>query len=490
MAESKTSENSYRSILKGTTIFGGVQMFQILVNLVRGKFVAILLGPLGMGVSSLYSSAAVTIQQFASLGLNLAIVREVSEARAAGGENFSTIFAVARRLMLFAALLGAVVCAVLSPLLSRWTFGDADSSHVWGFVLLSAMVFFAIIGSGEMSLLQGLHQVKRLSKASLVGSSIGLIVGVPLYYFCGINGIVPALVILSLSTFLFYTWSVRRSLTVDNAEIRWSEHWPLAKKLLGLGLVLMAGTLIGSATNWTVSLFVRYFGSIDDVGLYQSANSITNQYVGMVFSAMSLDFFPRLTAVASDNAKLKDVVNRQTQVVSMIIAPLSIALILTAPLVIRLLLSDSFLSVEPLLRWLGFGVMLRGVIYPMGYIAFAKNNKRLFFWLEAVFGNVMTLTLSCVLYYLFGLNGLGIAIVGVNAVAFIVYYVVNRRMYGYGYDRKTIKSVVGCVALGTMAFGGAMIPNIAGAYIVMSAALLVSIMVSWRSVVSMLKRTQ
>lgn len=38
-------------------------------------------------------------------------------------------------------------------------------------------------------------------------------------------------------------------------------------------------------------LFISNFGSLKDVGLYQAANSITNQYVGVVFAAMGADFF-------------------------------------------------------------------------------------------------------------------------------------------------------------------------------------------------------
>ena len=38
-------ENSYRNILKRISTFGGVQLFNILVTLVRGKFVAMFLGP-------------------------------------------------------------------------------------------------------------------------------------------------------------------------------------------------------------------------------------------------------------------------------------------------------------------------------------------------------------------------------------------------------------------------------------------------------------
>lgn len=185
-------ENSYKSILKGTSIFGGVQVFQILLALIRGKFVAILLGPAGMGVAALYTTTANTLQQFASLGLNLAVVKEVAANRDER-QKISTVFAVARRLIVMSALLGACVCLLFSPLLSRWTFGD--DAHTFGFMLLAVMVFFAISSAGEMSLLQGMHEVKRLSKASIVGGLTGLFVGVPLYYFFGTGGIVPAMIV-------------------------------------------------------------------------------------------------------------------------------------------------------------------------------------------------------------------------------------------------------------------------------------------------------
>ena len=49
------TENSYSTIMKRLSAFGGVQLFNILVTLVRGKFVAMFLGPEGMGISSLFT---------------------------------------------------------------------------------------------------------------------------------------------------------------------------------------------------------------------------------------------------------------------------------------------------------------------------------------------------------------------------------------------------------------------------------------------------
>lgn len=75
------ASNSYKSILKGSVLFGGVQVFNILINLIRGKLIALLLGPEGMGISSLLSASANTIQQFSGFGLNLSSVKELSEAK-------------------------------------------------------------------------------------------------------------------------------------------------------------------------------------------------------------------------------------------------------------------------------------------------------------------------------------------------------------------------------------------------------------------------
>lgn len=77
-----TDENksSYRSIFKATSLFGGVQVYQILIQIIKSKFVAVLLGPAGVGIMGLYQSGLQLIQQISSMGLAASAVRDVSEA--------------------------------------------------------------------------------------------------------------------------------------------------------------------------------------------------------------------------------------------------------------------------------------------------------------------------------------------------------------------------------------------------------------------------
>ncbi|MDE5876713.1 MAG: O-antigen translocase [Muribaculaceae bacterium] len=462
MTDSQVKKNSniYRNILKGFSLFGSVQVLQIVVNLVRGKLVAIFLGPEGMGISALFTSASQTVQRFASLGLNLAIVKEVAAGKEDAG-TLGTALGVARRLIILTSLFGALVCVFGSRWLSQTTFHNTDMGPM--FMLLGVAVFLTIFYNGVLALLQGLHEVSRISKASLVSALAGLLVGVPLYWWLGYDGIVPAMVLLALTMALFYTLALRKSLRErQHQRIRfsWQSHRPIVMRLVGLGLVLMISDLIGSGCTYTLNIFLNSVGNTDTVGLYQGANSLTTQYSGMVFSALALDYFPRLSAVAHDNNEMRHVVNRQIEMVGYIVTPIVCGLILTAPLVIELLLTSKFETVTPLMRWMGLGVMLKALMFPLGYIAFAKDNKKVFLWLEGITGNLLTLGMSAIGFLLFGLIGLGYGMVADCCVCFIIYYVVNRRLYNFRLDLRAMKGMAVSVILCTITFAASFLPSV------------------------------
>lgn len=445
-----TGLNSYKNIIKGSSFFGGVQIFNILITLIRGKFVAIILGPEGMGITALFNSASNTIQRFASLGLNQSIIRDVAEDTGSFCER-ERVIRSSLDLTNITGLFGLLICVALCLPLSRLTFGDM--SYWWQFMVLGIGVFFAIAGTGKLSILQGLHEVKKISKASIVGGLTGLGVGIPLYYLFGYKGIVPAIVAVFLALYIFYSISLKQSFHFETPKGRWQTYIPIAKRLLSLGIVLMAGDLIATLVGYLVNLYIRIFGGVDDVGLYQAANSVTNQFTGVIFAALAMDYFPRLSKVAHDNKKMNDAVNRQSEVVSWLITPAMGVLILSAPLIIRILLSESFHSIIPLMRWLGLGMLLRAFSFPMAYITFAKGNKKVFFFMEGIVCNVLTLVINCLFFHWFGLIGLGYALVADNGLCLMIYYIVNNRLYNYNFSSTSLLNFV----LGVFLTGGCFI---------------------------------
>ena len=72
--------------------------------------------------------------------------------------------------------------------------------------------------------------------------------------------------------------------------------------------------------------------------------------------------------------------NQQSEIVMLIVTPLAILMIMTAPLMIRLLLSEEFTPLISVIRFMGVGLFFKAMAYPMGYISFAKGDKKFFFW--------------------------------------------------------------------------------------------------------------
>ena len=419
-------ENQYRSMAKGTAMMGGVQVFNIIINLVRGKLVALFLGPQGMGVMSLLQSSGNMVQQISSCGLNLSSVREIANSV----DNRNHIISVIRKLLLLSGILGVIAIICLSTGLSYFSFGNAD--YKWYYIFLSVWVLFTTLANGELSILQGAHALKRLAVATLVGSCTGLFVGVPMFYLWGEKGIVPALIASSIALFIFYKYhSYRQFGNLSSYKVNLREEGSLIKKLISLGFIYMISALLGTITTYFINSFVRFSGTVDDVGLFQAANSLTNQYAGLVFTAMSMDFFPRLSAVSSDNNKVRDLVNNQTEIVVLIVAPIVSLIILFAPLIIKILLTNDFMVISPVIKLMAVGIFFKAVSYPMGYISFSKGDKKTFFWLEGVCGNALHLLLSVLFYYFWGVVGLGVAY-GIGFFVYIFIYIfATQKLYGY-----------------------------------------------------------
>ena len=68
------------AILKVMGIFGGVQVLTILCAIVRTKFVALWIGPAGVGLFGIYNSALDMVKSVAQLGIGESAVRDLSNS--------------------------------------------------------------------------------------------------------------------------------------------------------------------------------------------------------------------------------------------------------------------------------------------------------------------------------------------------------------------------------------------------------------------------
>lgn len=442
--QNKDQKSSYRVIFKATSLFGGVQVYQILIEIIKSKFIAVLLGPAGVGIQGLYTSGTHMIQQLSSFGLSQSAVRNVAEAYSSG-DNITicrTITAL-RRLVWLTGILGLLAVLIFSPLLSKSSFGD--NLHIWGFVALSVTLLLNQINSGQKVILQGTRKYKHLARCTAYGMTIGLFVSVPLYYLWGVEAIVPNIIIGSIMSLLL-SWYYSRKIHIEPIGQSTKETFLLGRSMLTMGLTMSLTQFLAMASAYALRSCIRMWGGVEEVGLYTAGFILMNQYTGLVFQAMGTDFYPRLAAVNKDNAKCREIMNQQGEIGFLLLGPLMVFCVVFIPVVVRILYSDAFLAVNDYIIWCAVGVIIQMAAWSISYSFIAKAESKLFAINEVAVG-IYGLGLNLVGYYYGGLTGMGISFTIKYAIYFIQVYYIARKRYSFSLTDSFIRLFVSQLAV-------------------------------------------
>jgi O-antigen/teichoic acid export membrane protein len=406
--------SSHKEIIKSTGIVGLSQVITILIGIFRTKIIAVLLGPMGVGVIGMYQTTLTFIQSATGLGIGFSGVREVAEASGSGDQmRISTTITVLRRWAWITGILGSVITLAFCRSLSRITFGDY--SYSWGFALLSMTLLFVALSGAQIALLQGLRKIPMMVKANVTGVVIGFILSIPMFYFWGNKGIVPALMTISLVTLLLSWWYARK-IRVEKSDISFRDTMIKGRKMVRLGLFTVLASMASAGTMYLLRVFIIKVSDVETVGIFQAAWTLSTVYLGAVLGAMGADYFPRLSEVSGDNKKVIQLANDQTEVAILVSAPLMIAFISYCPFVIRLFYSRSFEPAVAILQWQILGTFLKVISWPLAYILMAKGKGLLYVTGELVFN------VSYLLLVYFGWSAFNEKILGIGFLLSYIFY--------------------------------------------------------------------
>ena len=442
------SQDSYSHVLKFTGVFGGVQGLNVLVGLVRNKFVALLLGPDGMGLVSLFNTTVQLISQATHLGISLSAVRHISEYYDAGDtEKAAHCVKVVRGWCLLTALLGMMVCVVAGPFLSNATFSWGD--HTLHFILLAPAVGMIAITGGETAILKGARKLGALALVQIVAALASLVISIPVYYFFWQAGIVPVIVLMAFVTMCATLWFSLRIFPLQFRGTRGVLGEGVG--MIRLGVAFTLAGIVGSGAEMFIRSFLNVTGSLDAVGLYNAGYMITITYAGLVFAAMESDYFPRLSAVNQDVEATNLMVNKQMEVSVLTIAPLLTSLIIFLPVLIPLLLSSQFLPVVTMTQVAALAMFFKAMTLPVAYITLARGLSITYFVFESVY-YVVLVVLVMLGYRHWGILGTGIAITLAHLVEFLIINGYARWRYQYKQSSTVMKYGAVHLLIGLLAY--------------------------------------
>jgi PST family polysaccharide transporter len=277
-----------------------------------------------------------------------------------------------------------------------------------------------------------MRRLKDLAKASAIGSTVGLLVSIPLYYWIGVKGIVPTMVLISL-TAMFLSWFYSRRIPIQKVPLTNKQAIENGRSMMKMGIAMSISSILVTLFAYVLRWFIRSLGGVDEVGLFTAGFVIVNTYVGMVFTAMSTDYYPRLAAVNNDNSKCKEIINQQGEIAVLILAPIIISCIILMPFLIRLIYTEKFLPANDFITYAVTGTMFKAASWVISFCFLAKAESKLFIINETI-ANIYILLLNLMGYYVGGLTGLGISFAVGNFVYLIQVYLLSWKKYNFHFS--------------------------------------------------------
>jgi len=421
-------DSSYQQIIKSSALIGSVSVINIAVSVIRTKVLAVLLGPSGFGLMSLYNSVLDLAYSVASMGVSSSGVRQIAEANAADEQHrVARTVTVVRRVALALAVIGAVLLGFAAYPISSLTFGRPGFAG--GIALLSLGVFFRVTTDSNMALLQGLRRIRELAAVGLVGSASGAVLSIVLVYYFQERGVVPAIIGTTACTLVAAIWFSRR-VALPSVRIGRNEFAKESAQLLRLGLAFMGSGFAVTAAAYAVRMIIAKGPGLEAAGLYQAAWTLGGLYAGVILQAMGADFYPRLVAVSASDTDCNRIVNEQVHASLLLGGPGILATVTFAPLIIATFYSAQFLGADEVLRWICVGIAMRLLTWPMGYIVVARNRQALFLSIDVAWA-IVNVTLAFAFVRIWGVRGAGMAFLGAYVFHLILIYPIVRRMTGF-----------------------------------------------------------
>lgn len=424
-------------ILKSITVFGGLQFLNLAIGIIRSKLAAIWLGTQGVGFLGLIIATFNLLVGILNLGLPTSTIKHLS------GKSSNVInkkIKIVEILSIVFGVIGSLISLIFARTLSEYTFKTTD--YTWGFQLLSVSLFLKQISSIYSSIIQSRINLKYLANANIIANLIGILFTLPLYYYFRIDGIIYNILVVGFVEFVvFYVFF--KKLKFDRVKISGKDFMNESKEILADGFFFNLSGNLTLLTSYLLQIFITYYGGMKVLGYYFSGYTILNTYVSIIFTAMSVDYFPRISKSKEDIKAMNEEVNFQIIVGTILLFPILLFLLTFSDFIIKILFSNEFLNAVVYLQIAILGIFFKLFSWALGFIILAKGSRKMIIN-NALLFNVLFIGIHTLGFYIKGLVGIAIA----SNIYFLMHLVWNywltKKKLNVIIDKEQLKLYIYC----------------------------------------------
>lgn len=422
------------SSIKNTLKLGGSQAVSIIISLIRNKAIALLIGPSGIALLSIYQSVISFGKTFFSMGISQAIPKFISDNDTEPEKHHKLIFSTYISIILTGIFM--VSCWIFLHRKAT-TFFNIDTKDTPNLILA---IFFTVITELNISLLQSFKKFALIARYYIVVAFLSLTT-IPFYYVFGEEVILYMLLLLAiinlLVSFHFLSFKFLQKIYYYSHELNnISRALMLSVPVIKLGIFLILSTAFAEGTLLLIKSFIQSEKGDLELANFQASWFIATFCINILLNSMLTFFYPELASnqcFKTQNLK----VNSQLRLTLKFGLSIIIGLIIFSEEALYLLYSSEFVTADLILERMLIATGINLIIWPIGVILLANGKGVIMLIL-----NVIHQSSLLIFFHLFKQfeieNQIGYSYILSSLIFLILNYFTARKINEFRFDLKNI----------------------------------------------------
>jgi len=411
------------TLIKTSILTAISTIIKILSGLVINKVMAIYVGPGGLALVGQFRNFSSMLTTFSNGAITQGIIKYTAEYQDI--DQKSKIFSTSLIISLVCSVFIGFFIVIFRNDLSKIILHDIRYSNVF-WVFGFTIILFAL-NSVLLSILNGQKEIKKFVLVNISSSVFSLFFTSFLVYEWHLMGALYAMVLnQSIIFFITLLFVVKSDWFKVEYFLQGIDKESL-KKLLKFSLMAITSAIMVPTSQIIIRDYIAKNLGWDSAGYWQGVFYISEVYLMVVTTSLSVYYLPRLSEIKDKKELKKEIINGY-KIIMPIVIFLACMIYILKNFIVLILFSKDFLPMMELFKWQLIGDVIKIASWLLAYLMLAKAMTKLFIISEIVFVS------SWVIFSILGVKYFGL--IGVTyafALNYFIYFV-----FIYFYFRKVV----------------------------------------------------
>jgi polysaccharide transporter, PST family len=389
-------------------------LLKLIFGFITSKALALFVGANGMAYVGNFRAFLNVVENFSLLGIQNAIIKYVSEYQN-DKTKLKSVLATFGLLLLVSSMSISLILIFGASYLSKQLF---NHSEIYGFLFYVLAILFPlyVFSTYCISVVNGFQKYKNVIYIQIISSGIALLFSLFLIYYYSTFGALVSLVLAPVFVFFVCLFFLKNIISISDVFSFQNFNFSVVKNVSEYVLMALVSGVVGSFVLLEIRTDIISITGLQNAGIYEGLQRISSYYLLFVSSIITIYFYPKL---AETNSNKKDIVLYYLKTIIPLFTIGLVIIYFLRKLIIQVLFSSEFETMESLFLWQLIGDVLKAVSLIFGTILIAKKQTKVFIITETISLCIMYFSTNYMLHTL-GING----IVQAYAFTYLIYLVV------------------------------------------------------------------